>query len=77
MRSSSPGPARTPPPSASYRGPGCSPGRTYDTWEGLSAGLFAPLAAGGSVVLCRHIGQLDADGLAKRVESERVTNTAV
>ncbi|MEU6943378.1 TIGR03089 family protein, partial [Streptomyces rubiginosohelvolus] len=25
----------------------------------------------------RHIGQLDADGLAKRVESERVTNTAV
>ncbi|MGW8984611.1 TIGR03089 family protein [Streptomyces parvus] len=52
-------------------------GRTYDTWEGLSAGLFAPLAAGGSVVLCRHIEQLDADGLAKRVESERVTNTAV
>lgn len=26
-------------------------GRTYDTWEGLSAGLFAPLAAGASVVL--------------------------
>ncbi|MFI6726093.1 TIGR03089 family protein [Streptomyces sp. R-74717] len=52
-------------------------GRTYDTWEGLSAGLFAPLAAGGSVVLCRHLGQLGEDGLAKRVESERVTNTAV
>ncbi|MGC5536061.1 TIGR03089 family protein [Streptomyces sp. SR-10] len=52
-------------------------GRTYDTWEGLSAGLFAPLAAGGSVVLCRHLGQLDAGGLAKRTESERVTNTAV
>uniref|UniRef100_UPI00211D768A TIGR03089 family protein n=1 Tax=Streptomyces sp. wa1063 TaxID=1828212 RepID=UPI00211D768A len=52
-------------------------GRTYDTWEGLSAGLFAPLAAGGSVVLCRHLGQLDADGLAKRTTSERVTNTAV
>jgi uncharacterized protein (TIGR03089 family) len=52
-------------------------GRTYDTWDGLSAGLFAPLAAKGSVVLCRHIGQLDEEGLAKRVESERVTDTAV
>ncbi|MFF3355146.1 TIGR03089 family protein [Streptomyces sp. NPDC002917] len=52
-------------------------GRTYDSWDGLSAGLFAPLAAGGSVVLCRHLGRLDEDGLAKRVESERVTNTAV
>ncbi|MCX4676796.1 TIGR03089 family protein [Streptomyces sp. NBC_01433] len=52
-------------------------GRTYDSWEGLGAGLFAPLAAGGSVVLCRHLGQLGEDGLAKRVESERVTNTAV
>ncbi|MET7546898.1 TIGR03089 family protein [Streptomyces sp. NPDC005078] len=52
-------------------------GRTYDSWDGLSAGLFAPLAAGGSVVLCRHLGQLDEDGLAKRVESELVTNTAV
>ncbi|WP_411089035.1 TIGR03089 family protein [Streptomyces sp. 061-3] len=52
-------------------------GRTYDSWDGLSAGLFAPLAAGGSVVLCRHLDQLDEDGLAKRVESERVTNTAV
>lgn len=48
-------------------------GRTYDTWDGLSAGLFAPLAAGGSVVLCRHHGELGADGLAQRVESERVT----
>ncbi|MGC5343840.1 TIGR03089 family protein [Streptomyces sp. DT24] len=52
-------------------------GRTYDSWEGLSAGLFAPLAAGGSVVLCRHLGQLGDSGLEKRVESERVTNTAV
>ncbi|MEV1045381.1 TIGR03089 family protein [Streptomyces sp. NPDC049916] len=51
-------------------------GRTYDTWDGLSAGLFAPLAAGGSVVLCRHLGRLDADGLAQRIESERVTGTA-
>ncbi|MCX4787113.1 TIGR03089 family protein [Streptomyces sp. NBC_01221] len=52
-------------------------GRTYDTWEGLSAGLFAPLAAGASVVLCRHLGQLDEGGLAKRIESERVTNSTV
>ncbi|WP_418957399.1 TIGR03089 family protein [Streptomyces tritici] len=51
-------------------------GRGYDSWEGVSAGLYAPLAAGGSVVLCRHLDRLDADGLAKRVESERVTATA-
>ncbi|MFB6779457.1 TIGR03089 family protein [Streptomyces sp. NPDC056352] len=51
-------------------------GRTYNTWEGLSAGLYTPLATGGSVVLCRHLDRLDEDGLAKRVESERVTNTA-
>ncbi|MFI6639160.1 TIGR03089 family protein [Streptomyces sp. NPDC050504] len=52
-------------------------GSAYDTWEGLSTGLFAPLAAGGSVVLCRHLDQLSPEGLAKRVESERVTNSAV
>jgi uncharacterized protein (TIGR03089 family) len=52
-------------------------GRSYDTWEGLGAGLFAPLAAGGSVVLCRHLDRLGEEGLAKRVESERVTNSAV
>jgi uncharacterized protein (TIGR03089 family) len=52
-------------------------GRAYDSWEGLSTGLFAPLAAGGSVVLCRNLGELSQEGLAKRVESERVTNTAV
>ncbi|MGW7416277.1 TIGR03089 family protein [Streptomyces sp. NPDC054863] len=50
-------------------------GLSYDTWEGLSSGLYAPLAAGGSVVLCRNLGQLSAEGLAKRVESERVTHT--
>ncbi|GAA3394973.1 TIGR03089 family protein [Streptomyces roseoviridis] len=49
--------------------------RSYDTWAGVSAGLYAPLAAGGSVVLCRHLDQLGAEGLAKRVESERVTLT--
>ncbi|KUL35338.1 TIGR03089 family protein [Streptomyces regalis] len=48
----------------------------YDTWEGLDAGLFAPLATGGSVVLCRHLESLDEESLAKRIESERVTATA-
>ncbi|MER6691948.1 TIGR03089 family protein [Streptomyces minutiscleroticus] len=48
----------------------------YDTWEGLSAGLYAPLATGGSVVLCRHAENLGEEALAKRVEAERVTATA-
>ncbi|MFI1017639.1 TIGR03089 family protein [Streptomyces sp. NPDC020965] len=51
-------------------------GRGYDSWDGLSAGLFAPLAAGGSVVLCRHLDQLAPDALQQRTESERVTVTA-
>ncbi|MGW7049024.1 TIGR03089 family protein [Streptomyces avermitilis] len=50
-------------------------GLGYGTWEGLSAGLYAPLASGGSVVLCRHLEQLGEDALAKRIESERVTAT--
>ncbi|MET9418145.1 TIGR03089 family protein [Streptomyces klenkii] len=52
-------------------------GLPYDTWDGLSAGLFAPLAAGGSVVLCRHLDRLSGGGLEKRRESERVTVTAL
>ena len=48
-------------------------GLPYDTWEGLSAGLFAPLASGGSVVLCRNLERLDEGALAKRIESEKVT----
>ncbi|MFF8815868.1 TIGR03089 family protein [Streptomyces pactum] len=52
-------------------------GLPYDTWEGVSAGLFAPLAGGGSVVLCRHLDRLGAEGLDKRRESERVTALAV
>ncbi|WP_173265128.1 TIGR03089 family protein [Streptomyces pacificus] len=52
-------------------------GRGYATWEGLSAGLYAPLASGGSVVLCRNLDRLPARDLEKRVESERVTGTAV
>ncbi|MEU3304914.1 TIGR03089 family protein [Streptomyces sp. NPDC006678] len=51
-------------------------GRPYDAWDGLSAGLYAPLATGGSVVLCRHLDQLSPEGLAKRIDSERVTGTA-
>jgi uncharacterized protein (TIGR03089 family) len=52
-------------------------GLPYDTWEGLSAGLFGPLAAGASVVLCRHLEELPEDKLAQRVASERVTGRAV
>ncbi|MBT3153304.1 TIGR03089 family protein [Streptomyces sp. CHD11] len=48
-------------------------GLSFDTWEGLSAGLYAPLATGGSVVLCRNLDRLGGDALDKRVESERVT----
>ncbi|MCS0606061.1 TIGR03089 family protein [Streptomyces sp. LP11] len=48
-------------------------GLPYDTWEGLSAGLYAALASGGSVVLCRNLDRLDAEGLDQRVETERVT----
>ncbi|MEU2155805.1 TIGR03089 family protein [Streptomyces sp. NPDC019396] len=51
-------------------------GQAYDTWEGLSHGLYAPLAAGGSVVLCRNLDQLSPEELEKRMESERVTHRA-
>ncbi|MEW2136668.1 TIGR03089 family protein [Streptomyces sp. NPDC005409] len=50
-------------------------GLGYDAWEGLCAGLYGPLAAGGSVVLCRNLDRLSADALAQRIESERVTHT--
>jgi uncharacterized protein (TIGR03089 family) len=52
-------------------------GRSYASWEGLSAGLYAPLASGGSVVLCRNLDRLPAQDLEKRIENERVTGTAV
>jgi uncharacterized protein (TIGR03089 family) len=52
-------------------------GLGYDTWEGLSAGLFAPLAVGASVVLCRHLQKLPEDGLVRRAASERVTDRSV
>ncbi|MCQ6555538.1 TIGR03089 family protein [Streptomyces sp. C10-9-1] len=51
-------------------------GLAWDGWEGLSAGLYAPLAAGASVVLCRNLGELPDGALAQRVDSERVTHTA-
>ncbi|MFF4018150.1 TIGR03089 family protein [Streptomyces sp. NPDC001843] len=62
-------------PSLDLTGPGSRllSGLPYDTWEGLSAGLYAPLASGGSVVLCRHLERLDGEALARRIESERVT----
>ncbi|MFF8382007.1 TIGR03089 family protein [Streptomyces sp. NPDC015661] len=52
-------------------------GLGYEDWEGLSSGLYAPLAAGASVVLCRNVHQLAPESLEKRVESERVTHTAL
>ncbi|GAA4917041.1 TIGR03089 family protein [Streptomyces coeruleoprunus] len=51
-------------------------GLEWDGWEGVSAGLYAPLAVDASVVLCRHLDRLSPEGLAQRVESERVTDTA-
>jgi uncharacterized protein (TIGR03089 family) len=51
-------------------------GLSYDTWDGLAAGLLAPLAADASVVLCRHLDALPADRLARREDAERVTHTA-
>ncbi|PZH15761.1 TIGR03089 family protein [Streptomyces sp. NTH33] len=70
--------ARADAPALGLTGPGSRllSALSYDTWEGLSAGLYAPLAAGASVVLCRNLGHLSEDALAKRIESERVTATA-
>ncbi|KUN06746.1 acyl-CoA synthetase [Streptomyces yokosukanensis] len=62
-------------PALDLAGPGARllSGLSYDTWEGVAAGLYAPLAVGGSVVLCRHLDRLDEDALAKRIDSERVS----
>ncbi|MFF6958771.1 TIGR03089 family protein [Streptomyces sp. NPDC088197] len=46
---------------------------SFDTWDGLAAGLLAPLAADASVVLCRHLDRLPEEQLAKRKDAERVT----
>ncbi|MGW3195235.1 TIGR03089 family protein [Streptomyces sp. NPDC001118] len=63
-------------PSLDLTGPGSRllSGLSYDTWEGVSAGLYSPLAVGGSVVLCRNLDRLDEDALAQRIESERVSS---
>ncbi|MER7763358.1 TIGR03089 family protein [Streptomyces sp. NPDC097619] len=45
----------------------------YSSWEGLSAGLFAPMAVGGSVVLCRNLSVLAEEKVVERVGAERVT----
>ncbi|MFC7221036.1 TIGR03089 family protein [Streptomyces polyrhachis] len=50
-------------------------GRDFESWEGLAGGLLAPLATGGSTVLCRHLDRLDEGGLVKRRTDERVTHT--
>ncbi|MGV9560724.1 TIGR03089 family protein [Streptomyces sp. NPDC003480] len=70
--------ARADAPALGLTGPGSRllSGLPYDTWEGLSAGLYAALATGGSVVLCRHLDRLGEDALAQRIESERVSATA-
>jgi uncharacterized protein (TIGR03089 family) len=70
--------ARAAAPALDLTGPGSRilSARPYDTWEGLGAGLYAPLATGGSVVLCRNLDRLGEDAVAKRIESERVTATA-
>lgn len=51
-------------------------GLPFDGWDGLAAGLLAPLAADASVVLCRHLDRLPPEQLAKRKDAERVTATA-
>lgn len=51
-------------------------GLSFGTWDGLAAGLLAPLAAGASVVLCRHLDRLPPEDLVKRRESERITHPA-
>ncbi len=51
-------------------------GLAWDDWDGLSRGLLAPLAAGGSVVLCRNLDRLDAAALDRRRADERVTHVA-
>ncbi len=51
-------------------------GLSYDTWRGLSYGLYAPLATGGSVVLCRHLDRLGAEGTLAREAAEKITYLA-
>ncbi|MDQ0787369.1 TIGR03089 family protein [Streptomyces sp. B3I8] len=70
--------ARADAPGLGLTGPGSRllSGLPYDTWDGLAAGLYAPLATGSSVVLCRNLEALPEERLTQRVEAERVTATA-
>lgn len=65
-------------PDLGLTGPGSRllSGLPYDTWPGLAAGLYAPLATGGSVVLCRNLERLPEESLTQRIDTERVTATA-
>jgi uncharacterized protein (TIGR03089 family) len=47
------------------------------SWDGLAAGLLAPLAVGGSTVLCRNSDSLSEARLERRRETERVTRTFI
>jgi uncharacterized protein (TIGR03089 family) len=51
-------------------------GLPFDDWQGLAAGLLAPLAVNGSVVLCRNLDRVTPEELVKRQNTERVTYTA-
>ncbi|UYM24981.1 TIGR03089 family protein [Streptomyces albus] len=50
-------------------------GLGWETWEGLAAGLYAPLAVSGSVGRCAATPWLSEEGLARRVADERVDLT--
>jgi len=50
-------------------------GLSFDDWQGLAAGLLAPLAVNGSVVLCRNLDQVTPEELTKRQHAEKVTHT--
>jgi hypothetical protein len=41
------------------------------TLGGLASGLLAPLAEGGSIVLCRHLARTEVD---RRAAAERATD---
>ncbi|MEG3627087.1 TIGR03089 family protein [Streptomyces poriticola] len=70
--------ARAEAPELGLTGPGARilSALPYDTWEGLNAGLYGPLATDGSVVLCRNLDRLPGETVDQRIETERVTATA-
>lgn len=50
--------------------------RPLDNLDGILAGLLAPLAAGGSVVMCRNAEQAGEGVLQRRKAAERITTVA-